>query len=92
MHTKRFVTESELLADACRLGVRVAECGFRPSFIVGPWRGGRAPDFHLHLSDDWLVMPYELNGLEREHIARHKPWLPSIPDSLDAPPGGATSA
>jgi len=37
---KTFVTESELLHDAYRLGVQIADSGFRPTFIVGLWRGG----------------------------------------------------
>lgn len=39
MH-KRFVTEQELILASFRLGVRVFEDGFRPTFIVGLWRGG----------------------------------------------------
>ena len=37
---KIFITEEELLLDAYRLGVAVFNSGFRPSFIVGLWRGG----------------------------------------------------
>ena len=191
---RRHVTETELLHDAFRLGVAVANSGFRPTFIVGLWRGGSAvgiyvqeclqrlgietdhiairtsyrgrpdyiatdpgerevrvhgtqylletighedgllivddvfgsgatmravttrlaarlkrnlpgtvrtaavwyrpgpdlvggarpaPDFHVRETADWLVMPYELAGLSREEIARHKPWAASILDSLD---------
>ena len=34
-----------------------------------------APDFYLHETHDWLVLPYELDGLTREEIATHKPFL-----------------
>lgn len=37
---KLFVEEEEFLLDAYRLGVKVYESGFRPTFIVGIWRGG----------------------------------------------------
>ena len=37
---KLFVAEEDLLLDAYRLGVQVFNSGFRPSFIVGLWRGG----------------------------------------------------
>ncbi|HSG90082.1 MAG TPA: phosphoribosyltransferase [Pseudomonadales bacterium] len=39
MH-KRFITEEDLMLDGFRLAVKVYESGFRPTFIVGLWRGG----------------------------------------------------
>lgn len=192
---KHYVTETELLHDAYRLGVQIAESNFQPTFIVGLWRGGSVvgiavqeclqflgyptdhisirtsyrglntyqqmvdnpqdeirihgtqylleslnqddgllivddvyssglttsaviarlrhrlkenmpaqvriavpwykpkhnrtdnrPDFYLHTTDDWLVMPYELSGLTREEIAANKPWLIPILDSLEDTP------
>ena len=190
---KRFVTEEELLLDAYRLGVEVFNSGFRPSFIVGLWRGGssvgiavqeclqylgvatdhislrtsyrgmqryqhmvdeasseirvhgteylletmnaqdgllivddvystglnvkavidrlatrmrrnlphdlriaapwykptrnrtgRVPDYYLHETDTWLVLPYELNGLSVDEIRTHKPFLAPLIDRLGA--------
>ena len=183
---KLFVEEEDMLLDAFRLGVRVFESGFRPTFIVGIWRGGtpvgiavqeclqylgvetdhisirtsyrgvthyaemlehademrvhgtryllenlnaddgllivddvynsglnvnrvidrlayrtkrnmprdvrvavpwykpannrteRVPDYYLHETDRWLVLPWELNGLSEEEIYRHKPFLRPI--------------
>ena len=181
---KQFIAEEELLLDAYRLGVTVFNSGFRPSFIVGLWRGGssvgiavqeclqhlgvvtdhislrtsyrgmqsyqrmvddasseirvhgtqylletmnaedgllivddvystglnvkavidrlagrtrmnmprdvriavpwykparnrtgRVPDYYLHETDKWLVLPYELNGLSTEEIRAGKPFL-----------------
>ncbi len=192
---KRFVTETELLHDAYRLGVTIANSGFRPTFIVGLWRGGSVagiavqeclqylgiptdhiairtsyrglasyqqmvdnpeteirihgtqylldtlshddsllivddvfssglttsavlrrlamrlknnmpedvriavpwykpahnrttitPDFHVNITDDWLVMPYELSGLTFAEIADNKPWMLPILRSLDNQP------
>jgi len=192
MQQKRFIGEQELLEDAYRLGAQIANSGFRPSFIVGLWRGGsavgiavqeclqylgiptdhisirtsyrglasyqnmvdnpeseirvhgtqylletlnrddgllivddvfssglttdavirrlesrlkrnmpgevrtavpwykptrnrtlRKPHYYVNKTDDWLVMPYELNGLSREEIAAGKPWLMPIIDTLD---------
>jgi hypoxanthine phosphoribosyltransferase len=37
---KFYIGAQELLEDAFRLGARVLESGFRPSFIVAIWRGG----------------------------------------------------
>jgi len=41
-------------------------------------RSGRRPDYFLHSTDDWLVLPYELTGLSREDIAKNKPWVMPI--------------
>ncbi len=41
-------------------------------------RSRRKPDYFLHSTDDWLVLPYELTGLSHEDIARNKPWVMSI--------------
>jgi hypoxanthine phosphoribosyltransferase len=40
MVDKHYITAQSLLEDAFRLGLMVLESGFRPSFIVGVWRGG----------------------------------------------------
>lgn len=191
--SKRFISEAELLEDAYRLGVQIANSDFVPTFIVGLWRGGstvgiavqeclqylgiktdhiairtsyrglssyqemvdnpesqirvhgtqylleslnrddgllivddvfssgltnealinrlqkrlkrnmpsnvrtavpwykpsrnrsaRRPNFYIHETDEWLVMPYELDGLNREEIAAGKPWMLPILDSLDS--------
>ena len=37
---KRFLIEQDVLLDAYRLGVQIFNAGFRPTFIVGLWRGG----------------------------------------------------
>ena len=37
---KRYITETDLLHDAYRLGVKIAQSEFNPTFIVGLWRGG----------------------------------------------------
>lgn len=38
--SKLFLTERDQLLDGFRLGRQVFESGFRPTFIVGLWRGG----------------------------------------------------
>jgi len=56
--------------------------------IAVPWckpaanRTGRLPDFTLHETDEWLVMPYELKGLSLDEIASHKIGLKPIFDQL----------
>lgn len=43
---------------------------------------GIQPDYRLHQTEDWLVFPYELDGLGREEIDRHKSYLSPILDSV----------
>ena len=40
MRNKQFLTEQDVMEDSFRLGVRIFNSGFRPTFIVGLWRGG----------------------------------------------------
>jgi len=193
MTQKHYIQEADLLQDGYRLGVSIANSGFKPSFIVGLWRGGsvvgiavqeclqylgietdhialrtsyrgyasydqmvnnpedeirvhgtqylletvnrtdgllivddvfssglnvqvvisrlakrlkrnmpaevrvavpwykpthnrtdRSPDYYLHTTDDWLVMPYELSGLSAKDIATHKAFLLPILQELDS--------
>ena len=48
--------------------IRVAALWYRPS-------GQARPDYFLHETEQWLVLPYEFNGLSEEEIAAHKPFL-----------------
>jgi len=41
-------------------------------------RTGRRPDFYMHQTDDWLVLPYELCGLTAEELQNEKPFVQSI--------------
>ncbi|MEM1110484.1 MAG: phosphoribosyltransferase family protein [Pseudomonadota bacterium] len=54
--------------------VRIAVPWYKP----GRNRTSRAPDFYLHETEDWLVLPYELTGLTAEEIAQNKPWMRPI--------------
>jgi hypoxanthine phosphoribosyltransferase len=49
--------------------IRIATVYFKP----GNNRTRRNPDYYVHETDKWLVFPHELNGLEPEEIALHKP-------------------
>jgi hypoxanthine phosphoribosyltransferase len=59
--------------------VRVAVPWYKPAQN----RTARVPDYYLHETDDWLVLPYELTGLTAQEIAAHKPWLVDIIASAD---------
>ena len=59
--------------------VRVAVPFFKP----GKNLSGREPDYFLHTTEDWLVLPYELQGLSTEEIAEYKPDVaPLIREAL----------
>ena len=54
--------------------VRVAVPYFKP----GKNLSGRRPDYFLHTTEDWLVLPYELQGLSIEDIIKYKPKVAPI--------------
>jgi len=59
---KEFIREEDLLVDAYRLGVKVYESGFRPTFIVGIWRGGSSIGIAVQECLQYL-------GVETDHIS-----------------------
>lgn len=56
--------------------------------IAVPWikpaknKTQRVPDYYLYETDDWLVLPYELNGLTEQEIADHKPIVKQMAGQL----------
>jgi len=61
--------------------IRIAAPWFKPNRL----RVDKKPDFFIHETDDWLVMPYELSGLSRQEIKDHKGYLEPILAKLDEP-------
>lgn len=59
---KMFIQEEDLLLDAYRLGVKIYESGFRPTFIVGVWRGGTSVGIAVQECLQYL-------GIETDHIS-----------------------
>jgi uncharacterized protein len=59
---KIFVAEDDLLEDGFRLGVRVYQSGFRPTFIVGLWRGGSSVGIAVQECLQYL-------GVQTDHIS-----------------------
>ena len=59
---KHFVTEQEHILDGFRLGCKIFDSSFRPSFIVGLWRGGSAVGIVVQECLATL-------GVETDHIA-----------------------
>ncbi|MCP5054679.1 MAG: hypoxanthine phosphoribosyltransferase [bacterium] len=54
--------------------IRIATVYYKPSNNKTP----HAPDYYLHETDRWLVFPHELNGLNPEEIAGHKPHISKL--------------
>ena len=44
----------------------------------------RIPDYYLHETDKWLVLPYELTGLSDQEIRENKPWMLPILEQCGA--------
>ena len=59
---KTYISAESLLRDSLALGVQIVRSGFRPSFLVGVWRGG-AP---IGISVQEVL---EFNSIECDHIA-----------------------
>ncbi len=59
--------------------IRIATVWYRPSD-----RTIRAPDFYVHETPDWLILPYDLSGLSLEDLRQHKPEIQPIIDRLAA--------
>ena len=57
---------------------RVAAVYYRP----GGDEAATAPDYFLHQSSDWLVLPYELTGNSRAELLQHKRWIVPLLDEL----------
>lgn len=66
--------------------VRIAVLFYKPAKN----ETGRVPDYYLHETDNWLVLPYELSGLSTEEICRNKPWMEDILAAADAGPAPST--
>ena len=58
---KTYISAESLLRDSIELGLKVVRSGFRPSFLVGVWRGG-AP---IGIAVQEIL---EYNGIECDHI------------------------
>ena len=60
--------------------VRLAMPYYKPSKN----KTSRTPDFYLHETDQWLVLPYELTGLSIDEIQTSKAWMIPILEQCKA--------
>ena len=72
----------ERLRERCRRNLpadlRIAAPYFRPNADTR----SRRPDYFLHQTADWLVLPYELTGISRAEMLAGKPWIVPLLDEL----------
>jgi len=47
------------------------------------------PDYFLHETNNWLVLPYELSGLSDEELAQHKPAVLGLRAASKLPQSGS---
>ena len=69
---------SERLKKNMPSNYKVAVPWYKPSKNTS----GRVPDFYVHETDEWLVLPYELVGLDINEIASNKPGVSEILSSI----------
>ena len=58
--------------------IRIATIWFRPSE-----KTRKSPDYFIHETADWLVLPYEIAGMTPDEIRKVKPRLASLLDELE---------
>ena len=77
---KRFLDEESLIQDAFRLGVSILESGFRPTFIVGLWRGGSSVGIYVQECLQTL-------GVKTDHISLRTSYRgqPAYQNMVDNP-------
>lgn len=58
--------------------IRVASVWYRPTE-----KTLRTPDYFVHETRDWLVLPYELNGFSLDELRQHRPEIRDLIDRLE---------
>ena len=59
--------------------IRIASVWYRPTE-----RTIRPPDYYVHETVDWLILPYELSGLSIDELRQNKTEIHPVIDRLDA--------
>jgi len=58
--------------------IRIGTVWYRPSD-----RTVRKPDYFVHQTDEWLILPYELSGMSIDELRGERPELAGIVDRLE---------
>ncbi|MDF1764252.1 MAG: phosphoribosyltransferase family protein [Oleibacter sp.] len=77
---KQFISEQAVIEDSFRLGVEIFKSGFRPTCIVGLWRGGSSVGIYVQECLQTL-------GVKTDHIALRTSYRgqPAYQSMVDAP-------
>jgi hypoxanthine phosphoribosyltransferase len=57
--------------------IRIASVWYRPSE-----KSLRTPDYFVHETSDWLVLPYELSGFSIEELSQNRPEMAGLLERL----------
>lgn len=79
---KHFLDEETLILDSFKLGVQIFESGFKPTFIVGLWRGGSAVG--IYVQECLQTLGIETNHLSLRTSYRGQPYYHETVASPDA--------
>jgi len=79
---KKFLDEETLILDSFKLGVKIFESGFKPTFIVGLWRGGSAVG--IYVQECLQTLGIETNHLSLRTSYRGQPYYHESVASADA--------
>ncbi len=78
---KIFLDEETLILDSFRLGVQIFESGFRPTFIVGLWRGGSSVG--IYVQECLQTLGVETNHISLRTSYRGQPYYHEMVASAD---------
>ena len=76
---KKFLDEQNLILDSFRLGVKIFESGFRPTFIVGLWRGGSSVG--IYVQECLQTLGIETNHISLRTSYRGQPYYQEMANS-----------
>lgn len=79
---KKFLDEETLILDSFKLGVKVFESGFNPTYIVGLWRGGSSVG--IYVQECLQTLGIETNHLSLRTSYRGQPYYHETVASPDA--------
>ena len=88
---KIYIDANQLLADSLRLGMQIVDSGFKPTHLVGIWRGG-APvgiavqellDYHGQHCDHIAIRTSSYHGIDRQDAKVRVFALGYLIDTLD---------
>jgi len=63
----------------CPEQIKVATAYFKPKKNKTDF----TPDYFVHETAQWLVFPHEVDGLTRDEIRAHKPYLDKVIDAME---------